>query len=93
MAEVKAPLLRARLAETDGQDTAHTLLAELEAAQTQLPPDQIALLLPQFAWTRLQLVIANRRTKIYCRASCFVKNSGHFPQIVMRGSIHPVVSV
>gem|GEM_PF-5635005 len=63
LAEAKTPLLRARvarrLAETDGQDTARTLLAELEAAQAQLPPDQAALLLPEFAWTRVQLAITD----------------------------------
>ncbi len=63
LAEAKTPLLRARLArrlaETDGQDTARTLLAELEAAQTTLPPDQAALLLPEFAWTRVQLAITD----------------------------------
>jgi len=59
--EAKTPLVRARLArrlaETDGQDTARTLLAEGEAALPGLPPGQAAALLPELAWTRVQLAI------------------------------------
>ncbi len=59
--EAKTPLLRARvarrLAETDGQDVARTLLAEQEALLPTLPPADVTALLPELAWTRVQLAI------------------------------------
>jgi hypothetical protein len=61
--EAKTPLLRARLArrlaETDGQDTARTLLAEAEAAVPGLTPGEAPAMLMEIAWTRLQLAITD----------------------------------
>ncbi len=61
--EAKTPLLRARLArrlaETDGQDTARTLIQEVTAALPDLPPDQTAAILPELAWTRVHLAIVD----------------------------------
>ncbi len=63
MPEAKTPLLRARLArrlaETDDQEAARTLLAELEAALPTLPTAEGAALLPELAWTRVHLAIAD----------------------------------
>ncbi len=59
--EAKTPLLRAklarRLAETDGQDAARTLLTELEGQLPNLPAAEAATLLPELAWTHVQLAI------------------------------------
>ena len=59
--EAKTPLLRAklarRLAETDGQDAARTLLTELETTFPKLPAAEAAALLPELAWTHVQLAI------------------------------------
>ena len=59
--EAKTPLLRAklarRLAETDGQDAARTLLKELEAAFPSLPASESDAILPELAWTHVQLAI------------------------------------
>ena len=59
--EAKTPLLRAklarRLAETDGQDAARTLLTELETALPSLPAGETSALLPELAWTHVQLAI------------------------------------
>lgn len=61
--EARTPLLRAklarRLAETDGQDAARTLLTELEAALPGLAANESAALLPELAWTHVQLAITD----------------------------------
>ena len=59
--EAKSPLLRARLArrlaETDGQDSARALLTELETALPTLAAAEATTLLPELAWTHVQLAI------------------------------------
>ena len=61
--EATTPLLRARLArrlaETDDQETARSLLAAEEAALPSLPTTEGAALLPELAWTRVHLAIAD----------------------------------
>jgi tetratricopeptide (TPR) repeat protein len=61
--EAKTPLARARLArrlaETDGQDTARTLLEDGEKALPDLPSDQASLLLTELAWTRVHLAVSD----------------------------------
>jgi tetratricopeptide (TPR) repeat protein len=61
--EARTPLLRAklarRLAETDGQDAARNLLTELESALPGLPAAESATLLPELAWTHVQLAITD----------------------------------
>lgn len=63
MPEATTPLLRARLArclaETDGQDTARTLLKEGEESLDSLPAEEAAKILPELAMTRVQLAIVD----------------------------------
>lgn len=59
--EAKTPLLRARLArrlaETDGQAPARTLLEEGEKILAGLPPGEADMLLWELAWTRVHLAV------------------------------------
>ena len=55
--------------------------------------DEPARALVKPAWPLFQQWKSWIKPILYCRASCFVKNSGHFPQIVMRGSIYERSSI